>query len=348
MQAHKSDSAGERCNVLPEVVAVASGAAAVRPDHRTLGSFASMLRNQPPVVVASTGGPFLAALVYRLVRRRARLMIWSDRPAPVWRLLSRLAVRLADGVLVTGEPEARAAIALRGTDASVFEIPGPYETAQFLDAAPTRNEPEAYRLVVRSPLSPPSGVLRILDCVARAAERLPAREIELAWIGEGDLEGVLAAQPLPDNLHQRFLGDLGREDTAVCFARSGLLIAPVHEQDEAAFEATVAEAMASGLVTLFDRFHPSAARVLTDGETGVGFDGRQRDGLAQALLSALSSSSGQLDLMRLAARRHALEMSPKGHAERFSHALEIVTRDGAAAAMVSARQVARPSVLEAD
>ncbi len=340
------DGASERPDLSQEIDTLKFLPAPGQPSDRPLASLAVLLRDRPPVVVASTGGSVVAALAYRLLRRRSRLLIWSDAPAPPWRWLRRLALRLADGVLVRGEPEAGVALAVRGTDV-VFEVPGPHETTVFLDGAPTRAGPDAYRLVVRSPLTPPSGVLRILDGVARAAERLPSRRIELHWIGEGDLRGVLAAQPLPDNLRQSFLGDLDRDDTARFFHRSGVLIAPFDPNDPVLFKARVAEAMASGLVVLFDRSHPAAGHVLADGETGIAFDARRPDGLARALLSVLSTSTGRLDLMRLAARRRALEMSPRDFAERLARAVETVTREGPGPGPCAAPRIRAP-VLEAD
>ena len=341
------DGASERRDISREFETPAFLPAPGQPSDRPRVSLANLLRDRPPVVVASTGGSVAAALAYRLLRRRSRLLIWSDGPAPPWRWLRRLALRLADGVLVRGEPEAGAAIAVRGTDA-VFELRGPHETTIFLDGAPTRAEPDAYRLVVRSPLTPPSGVLRILDGVARAAERLPSRRIELHWIGEGDLRGVLAAQPLPDNFCQWFLGDLDREDTARFFNRSGLLIAPFDPDHPVLFKARVAEAMASGLVVLFDRSHPAAGHVLRDGETGIAFDALRPDGLASALQSVLSMSSDQLDLMRLAARRCALEMSPRDFALRLARAVDTVTREGPGPGPRAAPRINGAPVLEAD
>ena len=346
--ANMIDGANGQLVLVQKIVTLAPQA---RPDRRLadrlLGPVAVLLRDRPSIVIASTDSSLVAALFYRLLRRCSRLVIWSDGVASPWRWLRRVSLRLADGVLVRGEPDASTAASLRGTDAAVFDVRGPYETSVYLDGAATRATSDAFRLVVRSPLTPPSGVLRMLDGVARAAERVPSMPIELHWIGDGDLRGVLAAQPLPDNLDQHFHGDLGRVDAACLYARSGVLIAPFLPDDSGLFEMTAAEAMASGLVVLFDHSHPAAGHVLSAGETGIAFDGLHREGLPLALLSVLSRSVDQLNMMRIAARRHALEMSPQGYAERLARAVESVARTAPSSVGTSPR-MSRPSVLEAD
>lgn len=50
-----------------------------------------------------------------------------------------------------------------------------------------------------------SAAADILDCAIWFAEADPGQPLTIDWVGEGDLRGVLAAQPLPDGVVQRFL-----------------------------------------------------------------------------------------------------------------------------------------------
>lgn len=289
------------------------------------------LRARPELIVVDGPDGVVSALLGRLRRRHSRLLVWVDEPAPAWRLLRRLTVRVADGVLASSEAAAAEATARRGSGEMVFAVPGPFEVAAFLAVAPTRAGEAAHRVVVRGALTPDGDGLHILYSAARWGERHPQRRLELVWVGDGDLRGVLRAQSLPENLRQHFVGAPGPAELARLYAGAGVLIgaAPARRPTGAMVTkeaAVLAEAMASGLVVLFDLGCRAAGRLLRDGLSGIGYDGAAPDGLERALTVVMARPAAALDAMRGAARMRVLPMDPPGFAERLERAVEKVTR----------------------
>lgn len=296
-------------------------------------SLAALMRQNPPLVVA--GGAHCAvlpALLYRWLRRDSRLLVWSDGKPPVWRLARYLALHFADGVIVRNEADEASVGAARKSASLVFNVPGPYEIAGFCALPPARSGDAAHRIVISGALTPGSDAMTILHVAAHWAEQHPERRIALSWIGDGDLRHVLAAQSLPDNVTQDFPGELTQAARQDEFARSGVFISTAASHDANAGEdLRIAEAMASGLVVLFDRGSRSAAWLVQDQVSGIGFDAGEPASLMNAIADVMDAPEAVLDPMRSAARMRILPMDAKGFAERLARAVEAVMRQTARA-----------------
>lgn len=127
----------------------------------------------------------------------------------------------------------------------------------------------------------------------------PSRRLELCWIGEGDLRGVLLAQPLPANLAQKFTGALAPDEIAGQFGRSGILVVPSLVR---AWPPYLVKAMAAGLVVLGSSRNPAVRSLVVPRQTGWLFDPFSTTSMLDTLDAALAASPGQLDTMRAAAR----------------------------------------------
>ena len=168
----------------------------------------------PDLVIAEDfGARTLQAALYRSLSRRSRLLLCAIEPPPRFGLIERLVLSQVDGILAEGESMVRAVEQLDIPTSRVFPIstPGDFET--FLACPRVRPGPAAHRLACVGDLSPHSGAVDLLIGLAAWAERHPDRQAEIWWLGEGDLAGVLEAQPLPDNMTQRFLGTLNPQPT---------------------------------------------------------------------------------------------------------------------------------------
>ena len=310
--------------------------------------FAGLMLEEPPVVVAARDEiALLPALLSRLLRQRSRLLVWADDAPRSWQLARRLALHIADAVLV-GDEVAEAQVTQAGKPASaVFNVPGPYAIEEFLQHEAGRSGEAAHRLVVCGGLTPDGDSINVLASASAWAEGHAGRRLELCWLGHGDLRGVLAAQSLPDNLVQRFSCATNLAETQAAFLRAGVLIAGAPTRADLARRGEVlAQAMASGLVVLFDRDCPVASRLLRHGVTGFGYLGSRPGGLRDALDEALDLPAGALDQMRKAARLRVLPMDALGFDDRLSRVLENVVRN-AAAGRPGKRRLVPPPVLQA-
>ena len=300
-----------------------------------------------PVVVAGRNAAVLPAAFYRLFRQRTQLLVWADDAPRFWQLGRRLALHVADAVLVSDEV-AEAAVTRAGKPAkAVFNVPGPYAIDAFLRQPSGRAGEAVHRLVVCGGLAPDGHGLSVLASAAAWAERHASRRLELCWVGDGDLRGVLAAQSLPDNLMQRFSGAQDPAGTAAEFVQSGVLVAGAPSRAELASRGELlAQAMASGLVVLFDRDCPVAGRLLRQGVTGIGYQASRPGSLLDVLGEVMDMPASTLDQMRDAARMRVLPMNPQGFEDRLGRAVESVTRS-AAAGRPDARSFAPAPVLQA-
>ena len=206
---------------------------------------AELARFQPHVVVSDgAGARSRLATLYRAACPRSRLLVYAPDPARRGR-----AERRADG-LVSGTEQVPAAIErLRFSDR-----PRPLEVPDDIDlfaACPRHREGEAaHRLLYVGDLSPQSGAADVFGGLCAWAERNAGRAVEIRWLGDGDLLGVLETQPLPPNVRQEFIPALTRPALAACFAECGILVAPPVADPAVPF---AAEAMAAGLIVLAAR-----------------------------------------------------------------------------------------------
>ena len=179
----------------------------------------------------------------------------------------------------------------------------------FLERPVHRFGSDVHRIVYAGELSPESNAADVLPSLSLWAERNPDRQLDVVWIGEGELSGVLQAQPLPDNMSHRFLGRLDRPAVAASFARFGILIAPNPVQD---CPSLAAEALAAGLVVIGSRHDPVCARAR---EAGLGVwtvDPLYPNDLLQAFERVLARSLDELNRLRADGRAFVSRMRSCG------------------------------------
>ena len=289
-----------------------------------------LARFRPDLVVSVATGPdALLAAAYRLLFPRTRLLVrlrgpaWRENLLP--RLVRRLVLNRADAVLAE-DTAAAAALPARWANARegrerVFALSGPDNLDSFLACPLARPPGSIHRILFVGALSPRSGATDILLCVAAWAARNKDHPIEVWWAGDGDLAGILDAQPLPPGMSQRFLGPLDRGALAETMARCGVLVLPVEADGQEPEAAPVAEALAAGLVVVGSRCGAAVRRFVVDGVTGWTFDPRRRDQLGHAIARALGASSDTLSVMRVEGRRRMSRLAAETDAERLHAAL---------------------------
>lgn len=308
-------------------------------------SLSVSIRLRPPVLLAGKPGlSASAAILYRLRNHRATLLVWSTGAPRPWQLVRRAALRLADAVFTSDESTATAVAVARRSNKAVFNMPGPYRLDAFLGQPPGRDAGHAYRIVVRGVLRPAGNALHILQSAALWAEHHPDRRIEICWIGSGDLQGVLAAQSLPSNLLQFFPGPMATVEAAREFGRSGILIDGL-SHDEIS-DGLFAEAMASGLVVIFDQHRCVDSAVLKHGISGIAFDSHQPAGLLAAITEVMTLPSEALDDMRHAARTRIRRLEPQNFDLRLARTIEMIVETRKPSGRSKANIFSAPSIAE--
>jgi len=283
------------------------------------GVLARLLAYSPDIVVSGEfGAAALRAALYRAVSPRSRFVLCAADTPRKSSLRGRLVLDRADAVLAEGGAAAHAIEQLAGLARRVFPVAMPFELEPFLDCGQARPAPDAHRMIHAGDLSPHSGAADLLAGVAACAEQQPRRAMEIWWAGDGDLAGVLAAQPLPPNLSQRFLGHLDGPGLARAFGQCGLLVAPSLAGDE---QAQVAQGLAAGLPVLGSTRSRIVRQLVREGVNGWLFDPLRPADVVQAVKRALDVPAGQLDLMREQARALVRPSPSQEFPSQLGHAI---------------------------
>ena len=284
-----------------------------------LGTLAQLLSYRPDVVVSGgSGAAALQAALYRSLSPRSRFILCAADTPRQSGLRGRLVLDRADAVLAEGGAAACALEQLAGSARRVFAVATPFDLQPFLECGQARPAPDAHRLVHVGDLSPQSGAADLLAGVAACAEQQPSRAMEIWWAGDGDLAGVLAAQPLPPNLSQRFLGRLDAPGLARAFGQCGLLAVPSLADGG---QAHVAQGLAAGLPVLGSTRSRTVRQLVREGVNGWLFDPLQPADMVQAVKRALDVPAGQLDLMRERARAPMRPSPSQEFPSQLGHAI---------------------------
>jgi len=292
------------------------------------GTIVQLAAWQPNLVVSEAfGAKALQAAWYRALAPHSRLLLCATERRRRYGLLERMVLSRADGFLADGEDVTDAVELLRFPVSRIYALSAPPDLDIFLACPRHRAGNEAHRIIYAGALSPQSGAADFLICLAAWAEQNPERNVELWWAGEGDLSGVLEAQPLPDNLSQRFLGQLDRRGIAAAFAQCGILILPSLAEDSLPL---VPEALAAGLVILGSRRTGKVRQVVRDGVLGWTFDPMRPADMLLALGRALGSSALELDQMRDSGLAMVRNSATDSFTERVRDAITAVLSSGVA------------------
>ena len=172
----------------------------------------------------------------------------------------------------------------------------------------TRSGLAATRIVYMGELSPRSGAAEFQGCAIAWAEQFPERKIEILWLGQGDLRGVLHAQILPTNFMQSFADIPPPDSLGTALASYGLFVLPGLSPVRSPF---IAEAMAAGLPVLGSIHSAQARALVTPNQTGWLFDPFHPATMFAALDAALTLRPDRLDVMREAAISRIREVASK-------------------------------------
>ena len=277
---------------------------------------------QPHLVICEDFGlsAQLAAL-FRSVSPRSRLLLCAPEAPHRLGYRQRWILRNTDGVLADEQAVVHVVEQLQVPASRIVPTSASHDLGAFLACRRVRSDTEARRLVFAGDLTPGSGAADLLINVIAWAEKNPRQPVEIWWVGDGDLAGVLDAQPLPPGVTQRFLGQLEPCDMASAFAQCGFLVVPSLSNDR---RAPVLEGLAAGLPVLGSQLNRRALHLVHEDLNGWLFNPLQPDGLANVLSQAMSVPLGTLEQMRNHAQAAVRPNASRGLAERFSLALAAV------------------------
>jgi len=291
-------------------------------------------RYDPEVLITSEFGlRSLQAAIYRLFTPRTRLIVWatlSEQTELGWglgrRLLRRAILKCADAVLCNGSSGSKYIAGLGFPVEKIVIVKQPIDVDLFTPLPITRDAAIARRLVFSGRLIPLKAVIEMQAAVAEWARTNPEKEVDLLWVGDGELRERLEKAELPRNFTQSFCGNQPYQALPGIYANCGALILPSLIDE---WGLVVNEAMVSGLVVLGSIYSQAAVEMVEDGRTGWLIDPLRPASIVRALNELFRAPLDILDDMRSAARKRAMAITPESAANHVQSAIRLVTGLGA-------------------
>lgn len=288
-------------------------------------------RYRPDVILTTEMGPrTIQAVLYRLVDRRSRVVIWAtvseqnERGRGLVRTLARRwLLRRSDAVLVNGESGARYVKRFGVEERNLHRVP--YTAATRPPAEPRAwDEGLPDRMLYIGQLIPRKGLPAFLDAVERWCLAHTERRLELCIVGEGPQQAELEDRSRPENLEMRFLGAVPNDRVGEIFAQADIFAFPTLSDE---WGVVVNEAMTAGVPVLGSVYSQAVEELVTDGEHGWVFRPDDATDMQKAVERALQSPREQLAAMGQAAQQVIRDLSPEAVAERIAQAVRIVATD---------------------
>jgi glycosyltransferase involved in cell wall biosynthesis len=274
-----------------------------------------LLVKQRPDVVVSTelGARTLQAVLYRMFKKRSRLVIRltvseiSELGRGWLRTqFRRCLLARADAVIVNGQSGLRYARLLRVPTARLFIVPYTTGMEPLLSLPVARSRNQALRLLYVGQLIERKGILQFVEALLLWAARNPERTVELWLVGDGDLRDQLERLPLEQNVTFNFSGSVAYAELPAIYAQAGILVFPTLADE---WGVVVNEALAAGLPVLGSTFSQAVEELVREGHNGWTFRAEVND-IYAALNRALNTPESTLSQMKERARQSVAHLTP--------------------------------------
>jgi glycosyltransferase involved in cell wall biosynthesis len=285
---------------------------------------------QPDVIISGElGMRSLQAALYRKLHPKTRLVLWAtiseySEKGRGWlrHQLRRVLLPQADAVLVNGDSGKRY---IRNFDISsekIFFAPYTTNISPFLAIPLSKESHQVYRLLSVGQLVERKGLLPFMTTLVKWGENHPEQNLEFWIVGRGTLRETLAAQPLPENVKVKFLGNIEYQKLPEVYAEAGIFIFPTLADE---WGVVTNEAMAAGLPVLGSLYSQSVEELVEDNVTGWVFRPDNQEEIYCALEKTLATTEDELAQMRVMARDRIQYLTPDFVADNILEAIGYVT-----------------------
>jgi glycosyltransferase involved in cell wall biosynthesis len=290
----------------------------------------SQLGDYRPSVVLSGEFGFrtLTAVIYRVLRRRSRLIIWAtlsehSEQSRGWRrkALRRVFLRFADAVLVNGRSGAKYITSIGYSRKRVFLLPQTTEVSAFARVPVCRFGEAAHRILIVGNLVERKNIGGFLSILGLWCKAHPERNVEVFIAGDGPERKQIESNPRGQNLTVRLLGNVPYPDLPRVYEQGGALAFPTLADE---WGLVVNEAMAAGLPVLGSLYSQAVEDLVLDGENGWVFHPDQPEEVYMKLDRFFSTSEHDLNCIRSRARETALQFTPERMADGIVNAIRFV------------------------
>ncbi|MBP0014249.1 MAG: glycosyltransferase family 4 protein [Roseofilum sp. SBFL] len=284
---------------------------------------------QPNIVIShELGMRTLQAALYCKWRKKTKFIIWAkcsesteQGRGKLREMLRRWLIPQADGIVVNGDSGARYIRRFGIPLEKIFRAFQSTDTSNFSGVRLEKSQKEAYRLLFVGQLIERKNMQRFLGELIKWTENHPERSLEFWLVGDGSERSPLETQPVPENLHLKFFGNIAYDQLPELYAQAGMFVFPTLADE---WGQVVNEAMASGLPILGSLGSQAVEELCTEGKTGWVFQPDRPSEIYQAIDRALSTSPETLEQMRIQSRKRIESMTPEFVASKFVEAINSI------------------------
>lgn len=285
---------------------------------------------RPDVIISSELGiRTLMARLYKILRRRTRLIIWAtlserteESRSSARKILRRWLLKNADAVYVNGASGSRY-IRSMGYNGPISVAPYAADNRVFLNPG-TRERSNTWRLLYTGQLVERKGLYPFLKCLARWCNHHSERFVLLSVVGSGNQLDLLKSVELPPNLKVEFKGSVAFEQLPSQYHEADLYVYPTLADE---WGLVVNEAMVSGLPVLGSRFSQAVEELVQDGINGWLFTPTDEEDAYRVIGRALNSSPETLERMGRSAIEAVTGITQQTVAERMCETIVQVFGD---------------------
>ncbi len=286
---------------------------------------------QPDVILSGeVGMRTLQAVLYRKFNPKTRLIIWAtvseySEKGRGWlrHQLRSLLLPQADAVLVNGNSGKRYISNFGISEEKIFFAPYTTNISPFVAIPLSRESDRAYRLLSVGQLVERKGLLQFMNILVKWGKNNPEKNLEFWLVGRGTLKETLEAQPMPENVKVKFIGNVEYQKLPEIYAQAGIFIFPTLADE---WGVVTNEAMAAGLPVLGSLYSQSVEELVKDGITGWLFRPDNQDEMYSTLEKALATTEEDLAKMRSTARDRIQYLTPDFVADNILEAISSVTQ----------------------
>ncbi|MEM7410756.1 MAG: glycosyltransferase [Myxococcota bacterium] len=275
-----------------------------------------LLFSRRPTSVVSTefGARTLQAVVYRLLRRESRLIIWAlvteiteagRSPFRTW--IRRAMLRCADAVVVSGSSGARYIESLGYPAERIWQMP-PFAAVRPPRARRRAMPSATLKLLYVGQLVERKGLGPWIEALARWCRTHPERRVRFTVVGDGPERDRLAALPTPDSLEVAFVGNTEYADLGRHYDRADALVFPTLADE---WGVVVNEALLHGVPVLGSRNAQAVEDLIEEGVHGWTFRPDVTPEVDAAIDRALNASPEERSRMRQGCLAQATRFDPE-------------------------------------
>jgi glycosyltransferase involved in cell wall biosynthesis len=296
--------------------------------HFPYDSLPLLFRYDPDVVIsAQLGFRTLQAVLFRMIRRRSRLVLWVEASEHTEHSVGQIRTRVrqtllnfADAVVVIGASGVRYLERIGIPSSKIIQAPHVTDPIVFHCTPLRQARGGVKKLLYVGRLIEGKGLEHFVAELSLWLRKNPGRTCDLLFVGDGPLLGLLQRLPVPPSLRLTFFGNVAYRELPEHYADTDVCIVPTFSDT---WGLVVNEALASGVPVLGSLYSQAVDELIEDGVNGWRFYPDREGDVRKALDRVFDVKDCELNVMREAARQSVRYLTPEFSAQCFVRAIRL-------------------------